>query len=424
MKKSLLAAAVMAALMVPQVVGAESFGIVEWSTEGVATSGARMFAENDPANIAYNPASITKVKGRVMKVTATYLSPHDKFKVTDKAGNLSYAGADANGDQKNIVKPAWAPGSYYVRQMDEKNWLGFGAFARFGLASQFKRDSLAATNAFFSKMEGISFNPVLARKFDNKWSGAVGADINYVGLQMEKMAKLNPALPFSPSQLKGRSWALGWNAAVNYAFDDKNEVGVSYRSKVKHSLEADFKVFNFMGGTVGGKAYGVVTLPDQWSVGYSHKFDDKNRLEINGIRTNWNTYDALNIHLSNLTLRMPGVEMPLGSAVVENPKAFSYSWRYNIGYEHKFSQKYTGMIGTAYDTNSNHSGDFVVPTGNRRYYSAGIRYEDKKQSVSFAAGWIKLGDLTWTGGPTDAFGSAHSRDNWVKVFSAGYEYRF
>ena len=79
MKKKVLAFAAAAVLMAPQMVGAEGFAIYEWSAEGLAMGGARMFAENDAANLAYNPASITKVKGEAFKVSATYLSPHGKY---------------------------------------------------------------------------------------------------------------------------------------------------------------------------------------------------------------------------------------------------------------------------------------------------------------------------------------------------------
>ena len=62
-------------LSVPVVdAGAEGFAINEWSAEGVAMGGARMFAENDAANIAYNPASITKVRGEAFKQSAVYIS--------------------------------------------------------------------------------------------------------------------------------------------------------------------------------------------------------------------------------------------------------------------------------------------------------------------------------------------------------------
>lgn len=67
------------ALCVPQLAGAEGFAINEWSAEGVAMGGARMFAEGDAANVAYNPASITKVDGEAFKVSATYISPHGEY---------------------------------------------------------------------------------------------------------------------------------------------------------------------------------------------------------------------------------------------------------------------------------------------------------------------------------------------------------
>ena len=86
MNKNFLALGLAAALLAPQVAGAEGFAINEWSAEGVAMGGARMFAEDDAANVAYNPASITKVKGEAMKSSSTYLSPHGSYKLYDRTG--------------------------------------------------------------------------------------------------------------------------------------------------------------------------------------------------------------------------------------------------------------------------------------------------------------------------------------------------
>ena len=179
MNKNFLALGLAAALLAPQVAGAEGFGINEWSAEGVAMGGARMFAEDDAANVAYNPASITKVKGEVMKSSYTYLSPHGNYKLYDGAGKEIE-------DGKNVVHAGWAVGSYYVRQINDKEWFGIGAFPRFAMVSEFERASKASTNAFFSKLNGVSVTPTYAHKFDKKWSAAVGAEINYVGLELQK----------------------------------------------------------------------------------------------------------------------------------------------------------------------------------------------------------------------------------------------
>lgn len=414
MNKNFLALGLAAALLAPQVAGAEGFGINEWSAEGVAMGGARMFAEDDAANVAYNPASITKVKGEVMKSSYTYLSPHGNYKLYDGAGKEIE-------DGKNVVHAGWAVGSYYVRQINDKEWFGIGAFPRFAMVSEFERASKASTNAFFSKLNGVSVTPTYAHKFDKKWSAAVGAEINYVGLELQKnyyhpVAQMN----VGATQTEGESYALGWNAAANYAFDDKNEIGVVYRSRITHSLEADFKMYPASGGKITADAYGVVTLPDSWDIGYNHKFDKKTRLELKATRTNWSTYDALNISLSN-----PSVPGALPSNV-DSAKNWENGWRYAIGLEHNLSDKYAVMAGFAFDESSipYDGGDFIVPTGLRRTYSIGARYNDKKQTVAVALGWMDVGNLDFAGHATDAYKSAHAYDSFTKIASISYQRKF
>ena len=400
LKNKVLTLGILCALGLPQAAGAEGFAINEWSAEGVAMGGARMFAEGDAANVAYNPASITKVDGEAFKVSATYISPHGEYDLYKFDDGTHYSGT-------NRVHFGFAPGTYYVKKLNDKDWFGIGAFSRFAMVSEFERDSAVSTNAFLSRLNGVSVTPTFAHKFDDKWSAAVGAEINYVGLTMEK----NLALCM-PTHTKGESYALGWNAAVNYAFDDKNEMGVVYRSRIKHSMEADFHAYN---GplTLSGDAYGEVTLPESWHIGYSHKFNDRIRVELNAVRTGWDTYDALNI------------TTPLGLS--KNPKNWEDGWRYAIGVEHKLSDKYTLMAGFAYDESSipYNGGDFMVPTGNRKTYSIGARYNDKDQTVALALGWMDVGDLNFAFRENEKItGHAHTHDSFTKIIGISYQRNF
>lgn len=415
MNKNFLALGLAAALLAPQVAGAEGFAINEWSAEGVAMGGARMFAEDDAANVAYNPASITKVKGEVMKSSYTYLSPHGNYKLYD-SNNDEIKGEPTH----NKVHAGWAVGTYYVRQINDKEWFGIGAFPRFAMVSEFERESMASSNAFFSKLNGVSVTPTYAHKFDKKWSAAVGAEINYVGLELQKnyyhpVAQMN----VGATQTEGESYALGWNAAANYAFDDKNEIGVVYRSRITHPLEADFKMYPASGGKITADAYGVVTLPDSWDIGYNHKFDKKTRLELKATRTNWSTYDALNIYFDKPVFGKPNAL---------SDKNWENGWRYAIGLEHNLSDKYTVMAGFAFDESSipHDGGDFMVPTGLRRTYSIGARYNDKKQTVAVALGWMDVGTLDFAGHPEkgDAYSSAHAYDSFTKIASISYQRKF
>lgn len=409
MKKYFLAAAV-AALLLPRGVFAEGFALNEWSAEGVAMGGARMFAEGDAANLAYNPASLTKIQGEALKAGVSYISPHGKYEAETLAGTTESG--------KNVVHPGWAPGSYYVKQMTGKDWFGIGAFSRFAMISEFPKASVAGTNAYLSELRGISINPVYAHKFDKKWSAAVGAEVNFVGLELHKNL-----FGAADMEIKGESYALGWNAAANYTFDEKNEMGVSYRSRITHSLEADTK----LNGTLVTDAYGVVTLPDSWSIGYNHKFNDATRVELNATRTMWSTYDALNIAFN------PGLPVPSVGLVpaANSTKDWESGWRYAIGAEHKLSDKYTLMGGIAYDKGAipSHGADFMVPTGDRRTYSIGVQYHDKKQTVAAALGYMDIGGLSIDGhtpvaGGTDLYKKAQTHDNYCKIISVSYQLNF
>ena len=279
---------------------------------------------------------------------------------------------------------------YYVKQLNDKEWLGFGTYARFGNMCQFERDSIVGTNAFSSRMNGVSLGVNYARKHDNKWSSSLGAEINYVGLQLDK--NIYDFSKKVATHIEGTTVALGWNAAVNYAFDDKNEFGVVYRSKVKHSMEGELDM-HVMGMSGTADAYGVVTLPENWMLGYGHKFNDKTRMELNANWTRWSRFDKFNMYMSNFggTLGALGM-MPTESL---NDKHWNDGWRYAIGIEHKLSDKYTLLAGIAHDERGipDDYADFMVPTGERDTYTLGVQYHDKKQTIAASFGYMDVGDM-------------------------------
>lgn len=423
MKKKVLAFAAAAVLMAPQMVGAEGFAIYEWSAEGMGMAGARMFAENDAANLAYNPASITKVKGEAFKVSATYMSPHGKYETKGVPAIPGVTPGSPDSSGHNRVHPAWAPGMYYVKQINEKEWFGMGTWSRFGMVSQFERDSIPGSNSFSAKLNGLTLGANYAHKFDKKWTASLGAEVNYVGLQMDKNM-----MGGMPIHIEGESYALGWNAATNYEFDEKNEIGLVYRSAINHSMDADYDFHPPLPGLLGnqyGDAYACVTLPESLTLGYNHKFNDKTRVELNYIWTRWERYDALNISFN------PGLSVPSLSPQPIPGKDYAKNWtngkRFAIGLEHKFSDKYSGMLGYAFD-HSNipfDGGDFMIPTGTRTTYSIGAQYHDKKQTLAVSLGWMNVGSLDFRGEPPyDTFTKAHTRDSYTKMASISYQRNF
>ena len=218
MKKHLLALSAAAVLLAPNAVGAEGFSINEWSAEGFAMGGARMFAENDAANMAYNPASLTKVQGEKAKISATYISPHGKYKVEGGMADMYKDVPTAPPTQgNNRIHPAWAPGMYYAKQLNDKEFIGFGSYSRFGNSCQFEPGSWPGFNNTSSKINGMSVGVNYAKKLDNKWAASLGAEVNYAWLQIDKTTPdgLEAVYGSGKMQVEGESYALGWNAAAN-----------------------------------------------------------------------------------------------------------------------------------------------------------------------------------------------------------------
>ncbi len=436
MKKHLLALSAAAVLLAPNAVGAEGFSINEWSAEGFGMGGARMFAENDAANMAYNPASLTKIKGEVAKISATYISPHGKYKATGIVPTPDGKGVAATFEETghNRVHPAWAPGSYYAKQLNEKEYIGMGAYARFGNSCQFEPGSLPGFNNTSSKVNGMSVGVNYAKKLDNKWSASLGAEVNYAWLQVDKTMPNHMAANGAAGkmQTEGESYALGWNAAANYAFDDKNEMGIVYRSAVNHSMEANVRAYGYMTSQLlgegnyapfaSGEAYGCVTLPESVMIGYGHKFNDKTRVELNGTWTRWSRFNAL-----NMTFTPPGG----AEGYHPDPKNWKDGWRYAIGIEHKLSDKYSLLGGIAYDesgipdykgTDESLGADFMVPTGTRTTFTIGTQYHDEKQTVALTIGYMKVGDLVME--PDKLYYNAEMYDSYTKLVSISYQYNF
>ena len=425
MKKHLLALSAAAVLLAPNAVGAEGFSINEWSAEGFAMGGARMFAENDAANMAYNPASLTKIQGEVAKISATYISPHGKYKVNTTATGEAMSNAyGVPTEGHNRVHPAWAPGMYYVKQINDKEWLGFGSYARFGNSCQFEPGSFPGFNNTSSKVNGMSVGLNYAKKLDNKWSASLGAEINYAWLQIDRTIPVSMA----NVQVEGESYALGWNAAANYAFDDKNEMGIVYRSAVNHSMEANVRDHGYMPLPGITDAYGCVTLPESVMVGYGHKFNDKTRVELNGTWTRWSRFGSLDMSYSG----------PNGGFSHGDSKNWKDGWRYAIGVEHKLSDKYSLLAGAAYDesgipdyelgNDDTWGADFMVPTGTRTTFTIGGQYHDDKQTVALTIGYMKVGDLFIEGDGSEHgntfYDSAKMYDSYTKLVSISYQYNF
>lgn len=396
---------------------AEGFGVYEWSAAGTAMGEAYMFGEEDPSVLAYNPAQITKLDGTYFSIGASLVNPDTKVLFN---GLTSLGGT--NNLWENEYDPAVIPYMYYATKAGENSWWGIAMFSRFG--NQIEYDDLwpGRYDTIFSGIKGFTVQPTYAFKIGNKLSAAVGLDINYVKLRMRKAAPYTKAL--SPetdifTDLEGDTVNIGWLASLMYDFDDRTSLAVTYRSRIKHTMDdADINFDTPIGGISSG-ASGTVTLPDSVSIGLGHKFNDRTRIELNAVWTNWETYNALNIYFDNPVL--PAMGMTPYSL---NEKNWEACWRYGIGIEHKLSKQWSILAGYVFDESPipDSTMDFTVPTGDRHRGSIGFKYRFKENHeivFAYTGIWADSRDTQSRVSNID-YQSSEIFDGFTQVISLGY----
>lgn len=368
---------------------------------------AYMFAEDDPSLLAYNPAGITKIKGRMASVGVSYINPR---------GRADFSGGIGNGETwSNAEAPGYVPNFYYTSQANERLTWGIGFYTRFGNSSEFDPAFPGRYNSYKAKISSVSAIPTLAWQATPKLSLAVGAEIMYMKLDARKKLGV-PGYAEYDFQLDGDGFGYGWNIGLNYDFDKKTSFALVYRSRVDMELDGDANVSVPGASTKGG---GEVTLPDSLTVGLGHKFNDRTRVEIGATHTWWSTYDRLTIDFDTPILGQRGQS---------TRKDWKNVWRYQIGAEHKMDDHWTIMFGYAYDNAPmpDDTMDFMVPTGDRQTASIGFKYHNKNSTWTFAYGYMWIKDRIIPGvedGGNSYFGSARARDNKANILSLNYTLR-
>lgn len=206
----------------------------------------------------------------------------------------------------------------------------------------------------------------------NNFSGIVGPTLGTV-IGNAAGAPLSAALNTSDGHqyLKGSGWDVGYSLGFQF-HNDQADIGVSYKSAIKHKLKGHL-IIDGLGGilatqganqTVDG-AIARFTTP--WQVNFGMRYHVTPRLTLNGqvTRFGWDKFSA--IRLSNLGANAD-------QAVAED---YHNSWSFAGGFDYKVTPKLTWRAGVQRDLSPIGDGnrDPRVPDGNRWNFATGGSYE-------------------------------------------------
>ena len=360
---------VVGVLVSVQTADAAGFGIYEGSARGNALGGAMVARADDPSALYFNPAGITQLSGLQLMAGATMIAPVTELTTLTPMGYVTTESEDN----------WWIPPHLYATyQLQDKVWLGFGVYSRFGLGTEFDENWPGRYNSYNAVIKSLHFNPDVAVKVTDKLSLAAGVSAVWFDLTLEQK------IPYGAQELDmsltGDSIGYGYNLALRYEVLKWMAIGASYQSRVQQTVEGDADI---QIGSTG--AEGDVELPDMLMLGVAFKPAEKLSIEVGAVHTGWSSYDELSIDFSNPMLLGPNVTID---------KNWENVWRYCGGVEYQLNDKLALRAGYIYDEEAspNDTVDYLVPANDRQIVSIGAGYKIGDWTVDASYSYLVIAD--------------------------------
>ena len=437
----------------PLAARAGSFQLSEQSVSGlgVAFAGGAANAE-DASTLFFNPAGLTLLDKGELQLGLHAIMPSDEFHNQGTRYNLPgtpfnglpvLGGNGGNAGINHIV------GNLYASQPLVRNssygdvTVGVGVFTPFGLETDYQPDWVGRYAALRTKLTTIDIQPTIAWRYD-RFSLGAGLDIQYASARLTQtidfglaaqapLGQFFAALPavlaaqgvppaaipgiiastraaytnagFVPggrdgvTEITGDDWALGFTVGGLFEYRKMGEgedgclqdgrIGISYRSKIDHTLEGDAE-FRRVPLIAAAGAPPLPAFPQPGA--FQAVFFDQ------GVSANLNLPDILHFSIYQRFAHKFAVmgdvtwthwsrlqQVPI---VFDNPGTppnvlninYDDSMRYAIGFEWYACKKLTLRTGFAYDETPIQSPEFRtprIPDNNRYWLSFGAKYSPR-----------------------------------------------
>mgnify|MGYP000002154713 CR=1 FL=1 len=367
------------------------FAIQEQSVTGLGRAFAGSAAVADDAStIFFNPAGLTQLEHAEVDVALHYIKPKSDFTdggstVPNLGGGGFFGQALTGGDGNDAGKEAFVPNFYYAQPINDKMAVGLGINAPFGLVTEYNDTWKGRYHAVKSDLKTININPTISFEATDKLSLGFGLDLQYIDVELTQMADLGglggfPQAADGKVKLNADDWSWGYNIGLTYQIQEATRLGLSFRSKISHSLEGDGKLKNAAGTKIADENIKAnVTLPESLSLAVHHQLNEKWAVMADATWTRWNRFQALIITSDN------------GTFDQNKEEKWENTMRYGLGVDYKHNDKWTFRGGIAYDETpiSNDYRTARIPGNDRKWVAIGASYNATK-NMTVDAGYTHL----------------------------------
>lgn len=372
---------------------------------GRAMAGAGIVGD-DLSAVHYNPAGMTLLSGTRMQATGTWV-----------AVNLDYEG-NYGQSENGRLKGQTIPAGFITHQINDSLWAGLGLTVPYGMGTEYGEGWEGRERGTESMILTFDINPNLAWKVNDKLSVGGGISLQY--------AKAELGMGMGPMQanVKGDSWAWGWNVGLMFQPVDTVRVGLAYRSHIAHNADGHTTLdINGMGSLTSDMKVRIKT-PDTVTLSATWEATDALRLSGTARWSKWSNFKSLSLDNSGFDNQIVDQIASAHSTITNN---WDDTWFFSVGADYKLNGQWTVRGGVAYDQGpvENQYRMAVIPDTDRVWFSGGASYKyTDNLTFDFGATYIKgVGDTDLydkVGGKK--IGEFKSLDSYI--FSAQMQYLF
>ena len=395
MKKILLPAVALGAMIASTGAEAAGYHLSEYTTTGLGRSFAGVGVMGDDYSaIGFNPAGMQYNAKSGGQVGVTMVSLHTDYKGTVEE---TYPTGMQNPATITVQKSGYGhtrptrvlPNVFAQHKLNDKMTLGLGVYVPFGLATDYKNGWFGETHAELSQVSSQTVSPSLSYQVTDTIALGAAVNIQYIEAKLtgalttdQLIPGTSIAIPGATNNLRGDDVGVGYTIGATFTPRKDIRLGVSYRSKVKHKLEGDVKVTGTPGGVSDGNKdiFTKITTPEVLL--FSGAWDMNKCFTLTGTArwTRWSQFDRLDIYETKTRNKLTGT--------YENWKN---TWYYAVGLDYRRNQNWTFRTGIGYDETVIKSPEYRtarIPDGRRVLTSLGLSY--KKNNWQIDAGYMHI----------------------------------
>lgn len=381
----LKSAATTLALISASAAYADAFYLHAQSVRAAGRAYSGEVADQGAASLWWNPAAIAGNETSTLYGGATAILP--KSKATN-SGTLivrpGQAAAPVGGNQmsKNPLRKGVLPTAAVGYKLNDQWAVGFAMTSPFSFTTNYDGASWARYNADKTKLTTFDLQPVIAFQPTPEIGFGIGVNIEYSKASLStSLPNLSPLQPDGHQTLRGKGWDFGFSVGTQIHPMDGVDIGLSYKSAVKHVLKGSITTAGLVGPLAGanGRISGLkTTFHTPWQAIAGVRVRAADPLTVNGqlIRTGWKKFDALRLG------------PPVSAAVVENYKSV---WSFAAGFDYEASEKLTLRSGIQFSQTPTQDGQRSprVPDGSRTTYAVGASYKwNDRLTIDAAATYL------------------------------------